>query len=138
MQNAVKKFKNFCMDKKYYYPDFSEKAVVHYIVQLDKDKAFSATINQIKPVLMLVEKLSGVQNSTFTDTVDILLTAAREEGLRLSRQQRKLDNYDDILHQLFPVCFVPNISNKKSSDPVQLITYVWDVIIYFTFCRFNY
>ncbi len=40
-ENAVKKFKEFCAEKNYSYPEFTEKAVVHYIVQLDKDKASS-------------------------------------------------------------------------------------------------
>jgi hypothetical protein len=62
-ENAVNKFKKFCAEKNYGYPEFTEKAVVHYIVQLDKDKASLETINQLKPALVLVEHLSGVLSS---------------------------------------------------------------------------
>ncbi len=88
-ENAVKKFKEFCAEKNYNYPKFTEKAVVHYIVQLDKDKASLATINQLKPALVLVEQLSGVQSSAFTDMADILLAAAKRRRQRASLRRRK-------------------------------------------------
>jgi hypothetical protein len=137
-ENAVKKFKEFCAEKNYGYPEFTEKAVVHYIVQLDKDKASLATLNQLKPALVLVEQLSGVQCSAFTDTADILLAAAKRRASESKPPTKKAGQLpDDILHQLFPVCMAPCLKHKISSDPVLLRTYVRDVIIYFTFCRFN-
>jgi hypothetical protein len=137
-ENAVKKFKEFCAEKNYSYPEVTEKAVVHYIVQLDKDKAPLSTINQLKPALVLVEQLSGVQNSAFTDTADILLAAAKRRASESKPPTKKAGQLpDDILHQLFPVCMTPCLKDRISSDPVQLRTYVRDVIIYFTFCRFN-
>ncbi len=137
-ENAVKKFKEFCTEKNYSYPEVTEKAVVHYIVQLDKDKAPLSTINQLKPALVLVEQLSGVQSSAFTDTADILLAAAKRRALESKPPMKKAGQLpDDILHQLFPVCMTPCLKDKISSDPVLLRTYVPDVIIYFTFFRFN-
>jgi hypothetical protein len=137
-ENAVKKFKEFCAEKNCNYPEFTEKAVVHYIVQLDKDKASLATINQLKPALVLVEQLSGVQSSAFTDTADILLAAAKRRASESKPPTKKAGQLpEDILHQLFPVCMAPCLKDKISSDPVLLRTYVRDVIIYFTFCRFN-
>jgi hypothetical protein len=137
-ENAVRKFKEFCAEKNYSYPEVTEKAVVHYIVQLDKDKAPLSTINQLKPALVLVEQLSGVQNSAFTDTADILLAAAKRRASEIKPPTKKAGQLpDDILHRLFPVCMAPCLKDKISSDPVLLRTYVRDVIIYFTFCRFN-
>jgi len=137
-ENAVRKFKEFCAEKNYSYPEVTEKAVVHYIVQLDKDKAPLSTINQLKPALVLVEQLSGVQISAFTDTADILLAAAKRRASEIKPPTKKAGQLpDDILHRLFPVCMEPCLKDKISSDPVLLRTYVRDVIIYFTFCRFN-
>jgi hypothetical protein len=97
-----------------------------------------ATINQLKPALVLVEQLSGVQCSAFTDTADILLAAAKRRASESKPPTKKAGKLpDDILHQLFLVCMGPCLKDKISSDPVLLRTYVWDVIIYFTFCRFN-
>ncbi len=112
--------------------------MVHYIVQLDKDKASLATINQLKPALVLVEQLSGVQCSAFTDTADILLAAGKRRASESKPPTKKAGQLlDDILHQLFRVCMAPCLRDKISSDPVLLRTYVRDVIIHFTFCRFN-
>jgi hypothetical protein len=53
---------------------------MHFIVQMDKDGTTMATLSQIKPTLALLEKLAGKQGSSFTDTVDILLNAAKRRA----------------------------------------------------------
>ena len=107
--------------------------MVHYIVQLDKDKASLAMINQLKPALILVEQLSGVQNSAFTDTADILIAAAKRRASEIKPPTKKAGQLpDDILHQLFPVCMAPCVKDKKSSDPVLLRTYCMYVMLLYT------
>ncbi len=68
----TRKFGAFFKAKQCFYPDFTEKAVMHFVVQMDNDGATMATLSQIKPALSLVEKLTGKQGSSFTDMVDIL------------------------------------------------------------------
>jgi hypothetical protein len=48
---AVKRFKDFCLEKGYDYPKIGEKAVLHYIIQQNKDGASMAVLNQIKPAI---------------------------------------------------------------------------------------
>jgi len=137
-ESATNKFREFCLAKGYSYPDFSEKSVLHYVVQQDKDNCSLAALSQIKPGLTLVESLSGVKNSAFSETVDIMLTAAKRRAAEFKPPSKKAGVLpDDILHQLYPVCLQPFLEKKGEMDPILLRTYVRDVIIYFTFCRFN-
>ncbi len=34
----TKKFAKFCAEKGYVYPDFTEKAALHFVIQMDKDE----------------------------------------------------------------------------------------------------
>ncbi len=91
---AVKRFKDFCLEKGYDYPKIGEKAVLHYIIQQNKDGASMAVLNQIKPALMLVEQLSGARWSAFTETADAVggetqgggNEAGNEEGVPASKR----------------------------------------------------
>ncbi len=67
-----------------YVPLFSEKSVLYYILQQDKDNCSLAVLSQIEPALTLVESLSGVKKSAFSETVDIMLTAANVGQQNLS------------------------------------------------------
>jgi hypothetical protein len=135
---AVKRFKDFCSEKGYDYPKIGEKAVLHYIIQQNKDGAFMAILNQIKPALMLVEQLSGARWSAFTETADVMLSAAKRRAAETKPVTKKACQLpNDILHMLFPVCFLPAVKDRNSADPVKLRTFVRDTVIYFTFCPFN-
>ncbi len=83
-------FAPFFKAKQCFYPDFTEKAVMHLVVQMDKDGATMATLSQIKPALSLVEKLTGKQGSSFTDMVDILLNAAKRRAAELKPVVQKV------------------------------------------------
>jgi len=49
---------------------------MHYVIQQDKEGASMAAQAHIKPALSLVESMTGTVNSSFTNTVDMLLSAA--------------------------------------------------------------
>jgi hypothetical protein len=137
-ESAVKRFKEFCQAKGYAYPKIGEKAVLHYIIQQNKDGASLAVLNQIKPALMLVEQLSGARWSAFTETADVILSAAKRRAAETKPMTKKAGQLpDNILHILYPVCFLPSVRDRNSADPVKLRTFVRDTVIYFTFCRFN-
>jgi hypothetical protein len=67
-----------------------------------------------------------------------MLSAAKRraaETNRITKKACKLPN--DILHMLYPVCFLPAVKDRNSTDLVKLRTFVQDTVIYFSFCRFN-
>jgi len=39
------KFESFCVSKNYEYPNFDEKSVLHFVIQLDSEKATFATMS---------------------------------------------------------------------------------------------
>ena len=135
---TTRKFAAFCKAKQYTYPDFSEKAALHFVVQMDKDGASLGTLSQIKPALALVEKLAGKQGSSFTATVDVMLNAAKRRAAESKPVVQKAGRLpDDTLQRLYPVHFLPHLRGDKMADPVMLRTFVRTIVVYFTFCRFS-
>ena len=115
-------------------PDFSEKAILHFVIQSVKDKVSFVTIGHIMPVLTLLEKLSGRQLTSFTEMVDVFLTAAKRRAATVKSAVKKVG--------ILPSNIISVLSHKyfmgeKSGDPVMLQTFVRSVVVYFTFCRFN-
>jgi hypothetical protein len=137
-KRITKKFADFCSDKGYSYPDFGEKAALHFVIQLDKDTTSLATLCQVKPALSLVKKLSGKKVSAWMDLVDTFLVSAKRRAASVKPAVKKAGILPaDTLHRLYPVCLVPHTENRKSADPVLLRTFVRSVVVYFTYCRFN-
>ncbi len=86
------------------YPDLTEKVAMHFVIQMDKDGATMSSLCQVKPVLALVEKLAGKKVSSFWETVDTLLTAAKRgaaESKPIVQKAGKLP--DDTLQRLYPI-----------------------------------
>jgi len=134
----TRKFKEFCGSNEYDYPKFSEKAVLHFVIMLDKGKESMSTICQVRPALDLVEKMTGVTTTAFTPTVIMFLKAAKRRAAADKPPVKKAGVLpDDILFRLYPVCMEPHLQELKKADPVRLRTFVGCVIVYFTFCRFN-
>jgi hypothetical protein len=52
-------------------PDFSEKSILHYVAQQDKDNCSLAALSQIKPALTLVESLSTLHSADSTATASL-------------------------------------------------------------------
>ena len=130
-ERTTAKFKNFCDEKGYEYPRFGEKAVLHYVIQLDKDKASFATICQIKPALVLVEKLSGTDKTAFTEIVDTFLIAAKRRAAMVRPVVRKAGVLPDNVLQLLQEKYLKDrMETDKSVDPVMLRTFVRTVIVY--------
>lgn len=137
-ERMTKKFAKFCDEKRYDYPGFTEKAALHFVIQLDKDGATMSSLCQVKPALSLVEKLSGHKESSFTDMVDTMLNAAKRRAAETKPAVMKAGVLpEDVLQRLFPVHYSPHVENTGNADPVMLRTFVRSIVVYFTFCRFN-
>jgi hypothetical protein len=79
-ERSTKKFEKFCIENQYSYPVYTEQAVLHFIIQLDKDKASMATLCQVKPALQLLEQLSGGEGTAWSDIVHIFLASAKRRA----------------------------------------------------------
>jgi hypothetical protein len=85
-----------------------------------------------------VEKLAWKQGSSFTDTVDIVLNAAKRRAAESKPIAQKAGQLpEDTLQRLYPVHYLPHLRGDKMADPVMLRTFVRTIVVYFTFCRFS-
>jgi len=128
------KFENFCVSKNYEYPNFDEKSVLHFVIQLDSEKATFATMCQVKPALTLVEKMTGKPKSSFSDMVEVFLSAAKRRAASEKPTVKKAGILPENVIQLLSEKY---FTGRKSDDPVMLRTFVRCIVVYFTFCRFS-
>jgi hypothetical protein len=113
-------------------------AILHFIIQMDKDRASMATLCQIKPALMFVEQLAGKEGSAWTEIVNTFLVSAKRRAAIEKPAVKKAGILpDDTLFWLQPVCFLPHLMKMDLADPVMLRTFVGAVVVYFTSCRFS-
>jgi len=85
---AVKRYKMFCDKYGYEHTEITEKSVIHYAAELNKDKATYSVMCQVKPALTLLEQLNKGKGEVFTDRAERMLEGAlRVAAMR--REQRK-------------------------------------------------
>ena len=75
-ESATNKFREFCLAKGYSYPDFSEKSILHYVVQQDKDNCSLAALSQIKWPGRLVSRPATTRPGSRWRECSILATTA--------------------------------------------------------------
>jgi hypothetical protein len=86
---------------------------LHYIIQQNEDEASLAVLNQIKLALMPVEQLSWARWSAFKET-DVKLSAAKRRAAETKPVTKKAGQLpDNILHMLYPVCFLPRVEEPE-------------------------
>jgi hypothetical protein len=137
-ERVAKKFEKFCSNHGYSYPRYTEQAVLHYVIQLDKDRTSMAMLGQVKPALTLLEELTGTDGSAWTSMVNIFLVSAKRRAAEMKPVVKKAGVLpDDTLFRMYPTCFQCHEDGQKSADPVKLRTYVRAVVVFFTFCRFS-
>jgi hypothetical protein len=96
----MKKFVKFCTEKGYIYPDLTEKAAMYFVIQMDRDGATMSSLCQVKPTLALVEKLAGKKVSSFSETVDTLLTAAKRRAVESKPIVQKAGKLPEIRYSV--------------------------------------
>ena len=66
--SALGRFQDFCTNQGYDYSDLTEKMVIHYVMELNKQKVSNSILCQIRPALNLLEKMHKGRASAFTRT----------------------------------------------------------------------
>ena len=82
---AVKRYKMFCDKYGYEHTEITEKSVIHYAAELNKDKATYSVMCQVKPALTLLEQLNKGKGEAFTDRAERML----EGALRMAATRRE-------------------------------------------------
>jgi len=138
-QNTAKKFEKFCEKQGYMFPLFDEKAVLHWVLQLTNSKAALSTLCQVRPALALVEKLSGREDTAFSELADTLLGAAK----RCAAERKPAVNKAALLPMdILKLMFVKVLGGMRCTDEskidlADLRTLTRITVVYYTFCRFN-
>lgn len=138
-ENTVKKFELFCAEKAYEYPGFNDKAVLHWVLHLNSKNAALSTLCNVKPALVLVEKLTGSKESAFTSLVDTLLNAAKRGAAERRPAIKKAPVLPtDMLQKMyFHVLGGFRCDNLSKLDLSNLRTLTRITVVYYTFCRLN-
>jgi hypothetical protein len=63
---AQAKFQDFCRAKKYSHYEITERAVVHYIAELNRAQVEYATLCQVKPAIVMMEEMFMGKAMAFT------------------------------------------------------------------------
>ena len=64
--SALGRFQDFSINQGYDYSDLTEKIVIHYVMELNKQKVSNSILCQIRPALNLLEKMQKGHTSAFT------------------------------------------------------------------------
>jgi hypothetical protein len=85
--NCLKrKFECFCAENSYDFHNFSEQAVLHFVLKLEADNVPYKLLGQVKPALMLMERLAGRKESVFSQLVDTYFEAAKRRAAEASEK----------------------------------------------------
>jgi hypothetical protein len=134
----TERFKEFCGTNDYSFENFSEQAVLHFVLQLDSEDVSVSTLGQVKPALTLAERLAGKKESAFTETVDTYIEAAKRRAAENKEPARKaVEAPQDAIEKLLAEFVRPYWDGEGRADPYHLRTVMRAVIVRYTFCRFN-
>jgi hypothetical protein len=134
--SMTKRFENFCGEKGYNFDDFSEQAVLHFVLSLDKAGVSHAVICQVKPALALVERLAGKKTTSFTPMVDTYIEAAKRRAAEQKGPARKAGELpEDVLDILRERLVKPDAKGRYDLAVVRTLLRV--TVVKYTFCRFN-
>ena len=64
--SAIGRFQDFCEANRYEYTDLTEKMVIHYLAELNKQRVSYSVICQVRPALKLLEEMHRGQATAFT------------------------------------------------------------------------
>jgi hypothetical protein len=134
----LSKFESFCSENNYDFENFTEQAVVHYILFLEKAEPSSGMIAQIKPALSLLEKVRGRPYTAFTATADMYLEAAKRRAAERRPTTKKAGQIPaDALERLVEKHLRDVWEGIAEPDWLKLRTILRVTVVKFTFCRFD-
>jgi hypothetical protein len=120
------------------YKDFTEQAVLHFVLKLDADNAVYSVWCQIKPALTLLEHLAGKKDSVFSPLVDTYIEAAKRRAAEAREPAKKAPELPpNLLAELLRKFVRPHQEAGTEPDLSVIRTLLRIVIVRYTICRFN-
>jgi hypothetical protein len=132
---AQARFQDFCMKQDYSFYEIEEKAVVHYVAELNKAQVSYATC-QVKPAIVMMEEMYRGKAVAFTARADRILEGAKRVAAERRQPTRKAAAVNlDLLRRAVDKYVTPFRDNIHRIDVYKLRTIFRLVVEYFTFCR---
>jgi hypothetical protein len=134
----VSKFQRFCEKSNYDFEHFTEQAVVHFILELEKSEPSYGIFAQIKPALVLLEKARGRPISAITATADMYLEAAKRRAAKRRQPAKKAGQIPaDTIERLVEGHLTKVWAGEEKPDWLKLRTILRVTVVKYTFCRFD-
>jgi hypothetical protein len=134
----VSKFQCFCEKNNYDFEHFTEQAVVHFILELEKSEPSYGIFAQIKSALVLLKKARGKPISAITATADMYLEAAKRRAAKRRRPAKKAGQIPaDSIERLVEGHLAKVWAGEEKPDWLKLCTILRVTVVKYTFCRFD-
>jgi hypothetical protein len=137
--NCLKrKFEWFCAENSYDFHNFSEQAVLHFVLKLDADNVPYALLGQVKPALALLERLAGRKESVFSPLVDTYLEVAKRRAAEARKPVKKVPVVPPDALQLLMRKFVEPHKQAGMKPDLAVVRKLLRITVErFTLCRFS-
>jgi hypothetical protein len=117
---------------------FTEQAVVHFILELEKSEPSYGIFAQIKPALVLLEKSRGKPIFAITATADMYLEAAKRQAAKRRLPPKKAGQIPaDTIGWLAEMHLAKVWAGEAKPDWLKLHTILRVTVVKYTFCRFD-
>jgi hypothetical protein len=120
------------------FKNFTELAVLHFVLKLDADNAVYSVWCQVKPALTLLERLAGRKDSVFSPLVDTYIEATKRRAAEAREPAKKAPELPpELLEELLRKFVKPHQEAGTEPDLSVIRTLLRVVIVRYTICRFN-
>ena len=136
--SAVGRFQDFCASQGFDYSDLTEKMVIHYVMELNRQQVSYSTLCQVRPALNLLEEMHKGRASAFTPRADRMLDGAMRVAATRRQPVKKATevNLDWLKEQVADAVWNKLESNNRV-DCYKFRLLLRLVLEYYTLCRLS-
>lgn len=134
---AVNRFKRFCTEKSFPFPDFSSDILMQYVLHLDSISAPFSAFKSLKPALTYFVRASGLSDP-FTPAIDLIISGAERRISAVSGPVRKaavLPTAD--ISAVFDKLLSSDSASFLSINAIHFRTLFRIIIVFHTLCRLD-
>ena len=136
--SALGRFQDFCTNQGYDYSDLTEKMVIHYVMELNKQKVSYSILCQIRPALNLLEEMHKGCASAFNPRADRMLDRAMCVAATRRQPVKKAAEVDlDWMKKQVAEAVWNKLENNNKVDCYKFRLLLRLVLEYYTLCRLS-